>query len=38
LGTTVCFGLLIATAVSLVAVPMLYSTIQRISDRLKGEG
>ena len=37
LGTTVCFGLLIATAVSLVAVPMLYSTIQRLSDKVKGQ-
>lgn len=33
LGTTVCFGLLVATVVSLVAVPMIYSIIQGFSDR-----
>lgn len=34
LGTTVGFGLLVATAVSLVAVPMLYSIVQNLSDKL----
>ena len=38
LGTTVCFGLLVATAVSLVAVPMLFSIIQRFSDRFTKKG
>ena len=38
LGTTVCFGLLVATAVSLVAVPMLFSIIQRFSDRFAKKG
>ena len=33
LGTTVCFGLLVATGVSLVAVPMIWFIIQSISDR-----
>lgn len=33
LGTTVCFGLLVATGVSLVAVPMIWFIIQFISDR-----
>jgi HAE1 family hydrophobic/amphiphilic exporter-1 len=35
LGTTVFFGLLVATGVSLVAVPMLYAVIQRASDRFR---
>ncbi|MFT5904589.1 MAG: HAE1 family hydrophobic/amphiphilic exporter-1 [Cryomorphaceae bacterium] len=35
LGTTVCFGLLAATAISLVAVPMIYSVIQNIKDRFQ---
>ena len=34
LGTTVCFGMLVATAVSLVAVPMIYAMVQSASDRL----
>jgi HAE1 family hydrophobic/amphiphilic exporter-1 len=34
LGTTVCFGLLVATVVSLVAVPMIYSVIQGLKDCL----
>jgi HAE1 family hydrophobic/amphiphilic exporter-1 len=33
LGTTVCFGLMVATAVSLVAVPMIYAIVQSLSDR-----
>lgn len=34
LGTTVCFGMLVATAVSLVAVPMIYAMVQSLSDKL----
>lgn len=37
LGTTVGIGLLVATVVSLVAVPMLYSIIQNLSERMKGK-
>ncbi|NWK55509.1 multidrug efflux RND transporter permease subunit [Verrucomicrobiaceae bacterium N1E253] len=37
LGTTVCFGLLVATIVSLVAVPMIYAMIQSISDKISGK-
>jgi len=36
LGTTVFFGMLIATAVSLVAVPMLYYLVQTLSERVSG--
>lgn len=34
LGTTVCFGMLVATVVSLIAVPMIYAIVQSASDRL----
>ncbi|MFC5050993.1 efflux RND transporter permease subunit [Rubritalea spongiae] len=37
LGTTVGFGLLVATAVSLVAVPMLYSIVQNLSDKMSSK-
>lgn len=37
LGTTVCFGLLVATVVSLVAVPMIYAMVQSLSDRIGGK-
>ncbi|MGJ8673092.1 efflux RND transporter permease subunit [Rubritalea sp.] len=34
LGTTVGFGMIAATVLSLVAVPMLYSVVQNISDKM----
>jgi HAE1 family hydrophobic/amphiphilic exporter-1 len=37
LGTTVGFGMVAATALSLVAVPMLYSVVQSISDKLNSK-
>jgi len=37
LGTTVCFGLIVATVVSLVAVPMLYAMIQSFSEWISGK-
>ncbi len=36
LGTTVFGGMIVATAVSVVTVPMLYFVIQSISERLRG--
>jgi HAE1 family hydrophobic/amphiphilic exporter-1 len=36
LGTTVFFGMLVATAVSLVAVPMMYYIVQSLTNRLSG--
>jgi HAE1 family hydrophobic/amphiphilic exporter-1 len=37
LGTTVFFGMLIATVVSLVAVPMLYYIVQSLSEKFSGK-
>ena len=37
IGTCVFGGMLVATAVSLVAVPMLYFVVQRVVERLFGE-
>ena len=36
MGTTVFGGMLVATIVSLLAVPMLYMVIQSISEKLRG--
>lgn len=36
LGTTVFGGMLVATAVSVVTVPMLYFIVQSVSERLRG--
>lgn len=38
LGTTVFFGMIVATVVSLVAVPMLYLAIARLSERSGKKG
>jgi len=37
LGTTVCFGLIAATIISIIAVPMLYAVIQSISEWVSGK-
>ena len=37
LGTTVFFGMLVATIVSLVAVPMLYYVVQSLSEKISGK-
>ena len=36
MGTTVFGGMLAATVISLIMVPVLYAVIQRASDRLGG--
>ncbi|MEM9167203.1 MAG: multidrug efflux RND transporter permease subunit [Planctomycetota bacterium] len=38
LGTSVFGGMIVATAVSVVTVPMLYFVVQSISERLRGVG
>jgi multidrug efflux pump subunit AcrB len=37
IGTTVFGGMIVATVVSLVAVPMLYFIVQRVVERLSGQ-
>ena len=37
LGTTVCFGLIVATVGSVIAVPMIYAMVQSLSDKFSGK-